>query len=141
MKFPWLSNRPLPNAANNSAQSQFYPGLVGQSQAIAGAASMQAGIAGIANMPHHGSLGHMQQQQMYGGPLGAQQAGAAFGNAMYPPLPQFEENVPEDELEYSGRLDRWPYQNMLGGAITQQYGLGLYKPQHTIANCQRMLML
>lgn len=59
-------------------------------------------------------------------------AGVASG---WPPALQFEENVPEDELEFEGKLSRWP----LPGPLIDMQG-----PRwkfHGIDCCQRCLML
>ncbi len=52
-----------------------------------------------------------------------------------PPVPQFEENVPEDELEFEGKLSRWPLYSPL---LDMQ---GLRRKFHGIDCCQRCLML
>ena len=60
------------------------------------------------------------------------------GNAIYPPPSQFEENVPDDELEFEGKLTRWnPY------ALLAQYspGLNSRKNHFGIECCQRCLMI
>lgn len=63
--------------------------------------------------------------------------GVAASN-VYPPPPQFEENVPDDELEFEGKLTRWnPY------ALLAQYSpsMNSKKNHFGIECCQRMLML
>ena len=92
------------------------------------------------------ATGNLQNQQAYAnalqGGLGAgqlnqaaqnQMAGVA-GQSVWPPAPQFEENVPEDELEFEGKLSRW-----------HNYGALLPIPprrqHHGIDCCQRCLML
>ena len=95
-----------------------------------------AGLAqgGTAPTIQHGNLAN----QAIGGLLAGQAQGQAYQNQMAQnmsgayttPLPQFEENVPDDELEFEGKLMRW----------TQQ----LFSPTvgtHGIQCCQRMLML
>lgn len=67
-------------------------------------------------------------------PLGNLGQGVA-GNNVYPPPPQFEENVPEDELEFEGKLTRWnPYAQLALLAQRRKNHFG-------IECCQRMLML
>ena len=86
------------------------------------------------------AAGNLQNQQapanaLYGG-LGAGQLNQAAQNQMMSQAlaPQFEENVPEDELEFEGKLSRWP-----------NYGPLLTMPprrrHHGIDCCQRCLML
>jgi hypothetical protein len=61
----------------------------------------------------------------------APQAGVV-GQQGFPPLPQFEENVPDDELEFYGKLRRWP-RAMLASPNVPRY--------HSIDCCQRCVML
>lgn len=65
----------------------------------------------------------------------AQNQMAAGVASIWPPAPQFEENVPEDELEFEGKLSRWPLHSPL---LDMQ---GLRRKFHGIDCCQRCLML
>jgi hypothetical protein len=71
-------------------------------------------------------------QQGMANQYAAQSQQAAYGQSS--PLPQFEENVPDDELEFEGKLSRWPYPGLYMNSIATA-------KHHTIACCQRMLML
>jgi hypothetical protein len=67
-----------------------------------------------------------------GGPFNAVSQQNVAGQQWFPPLPQFEENVPDDELEFYGKLSRWP-RAMLASPNVPRY--------HSIACCQRCVML
>lgn len=125
MNFNWFGKPQPPTAPAH--QQNYFP------QAIGG-----GGLAGQAWGGLQGAAANANIQSPYlqqGGVLGqaaAQQQNAVYGNAPWPPMPQFEENVPEDELRFEGILSRWPYNG--------------FQPQllpkiHTVACCQRMLML
>lgn len=93
------------------------------------------------------AAGNLQNQQACAnalqGALGAGQLNQAaqnqmagmVGQSVWPPAPQFEENVPDDELEFEGKLSRWPLYSPL---LDMQ---GPRRKFHGIDCCQRCLML
>ena len=120
------------NSFNWLGQGQQGGGGMPQQQPgnLANQAQASHGYAGLAN---NQNLNAYNQQQ-----AGARQGmGSRIsrqdGQWTSPP-PQFEENIPEDELEFEGKLSRWPSYNFHGA----------YPPRrtnHGIDCCQRMLML
>ena len=84
-----------------------------------------------------GMGGYQQAANQMGIPYGNQFGALANSQQhaqqqIWPPLPQFEENVPDDELEFEGKLTRWnPY------ALLAQYK----KNHFGIECCQRCLMI
>ena len=91
------------------------------------------------------AAGNLQNQRVYANhsqlaAIGAGQLNQAAQNQMvgqglangWPPAPQFEENVPEDELEFEGKLSRWPNYVALMPPRRQHHGIDC---------CQRCLML
>jgi hypothetical protein len=69
----------------------------------------------------------------------APQAGVV-GQQGFPPLPQFEENVPDDELEFYGKLRRWP-RAMLASPNAFPNASPNFPRYHSIDYCQRCVML
>ena len=115
MNYPWqFAGAGLQNALQG----------IGQAQGIGGGLNQAAG-----NLQNQYNNAYAQHGQ-----------GVVAGNAqnVYPPPPQFEENVPDDELEFEGKLTRWnPY------ALLAQYspGLNSRKNHFGIECCQRCLMI
>ena len=97
-----------------------------------GASAIQGG--NLANQAIGGLLGQAQNLANYGllGPAQnrAYQNQMAQNGMSAPLLSQYEENVPDDELEFEGKLMR----------LTQQL-FGPTVRTHGIQCCQRMLML
>jgi hypothetical protein len=68
-----------------------------------------------------------------GGPFNAVSQQNVAGQQWLTPLSQFEENVPDDELEFYGKLSRWPRAMLASSPNVPRY--------HSIACCQRCVML
>ncbi len=98
------------------------PVVIPQQQAAQNMAAWGRHLAN-ANVLQGGQIQQAAQNQMAGMPT------------CWPPAPQFEENVPEDELEFEGKLSRWPLYSPL---LDMQ---GLRRKFHGIDCCQRCLML
>lgn len=100
-------------------------GQLGQAQGMGAGLNQAAGI--------------LQNQNQYAQNMGnmAQLGQPGQAQNVYPPPPQFEENVPDDELEFEGKLIRWnPY------SLLAQYSPGLNRKNHFgIECCQRCLMI
>lgn len=92
----------------------FLGGLSGLGQASAGHVSPQLGNLAANQQQAYNSQGMAGQWQ-----------------------PQFEENVPEDELEFEGKLSRYAF---IGG-LQQMAQYPPKRTHHAIDCCQRMLML
>ena len=109
---------------SGAAQQQGQHTLQGQAMGGQNQAANQYNALSQCNAPKNPYQAHTMQQQ------------AAVGNSTM--LTQFEENVPDDELEFEGKLTRWnPY------AVLAQYSPGLAnKNNHFgIECCQRCLMI
>jgi hypothetical protein len=114
--------------ANWLSHGQHNPPQHGQAQAV------QANVSNnVSNNTNQQLAAHYNNYQNQ-----AQNAqGQAYGVTWPPPL-QFEENVPDDELEFLGKLSRWSYGALMSGAMV---GGAMPQPVHSISCCQRMLML
>ena len=122
------------NSFNWLGQGQQGGGVMPQQQPgnLTNQAQASHGYAGLANNQNLNAY-NQQLGQGLGQGMGQSQQQAGMGQWTAPP-PQFEENIPEDELEFEGKLSRWPSYNLHGA----------YPPRrtnHGIDCCQRMLML